>query len=590
MDTLSRALRRALVPALVAAALGLTLAPAALGPVSSPKNVAGPTVGFDPTTPTTSHAQLGCFTPACPIPGTELTDHGGAVLTHPVVYLVRFSASPTRLVPASGFVPRFFARTGPHGAGIAMAALNGAYARLYAEYMRPGAPYQGATVGGVLTWYDPALARASTINDAALRAEIVRRAADHTLPTIPGFQPIYVLVLRAHQTVSVGHGVTSDTTFCAYHAQAGPNSDPVPYVVLPNESAIPECDMAGPHTTSLDAVGPILSHELAETVTDPYNQGAWYQDTPWAENADLCEAPGAPANAVPGYYDGVSYPLTPLYSDVAHACVGGPVATSLVSTLSGSTLSVLAVSTSGAVQDQPITVTDGTTVLSATTNNLGQATLSLPASMTGSLVVTYAGAGPLEPCTEFVNPAGVATTLTPSSVAPTLHATTAVNGGAIDVTATRGGAPLGDVAVELVAVSRTVLATAVTNAQGQAVLPVGLDVPAGLALSVVYTGSPAGPAASVPVTVPSPITIGVNAPASAPAQSHATVTVTLSPGLGHVLVAVQSAGVPVASAYTSASGQATLSVTVAPGANTFTATLALGSLAESTTFTVDGVS
>ncbi|MEO9239355.1 MAG: hypothetical protein ABI418_14840, partial [Jatrophihabitantaceae bacterium] len=69
--------------------------------------------------------------------------------------------------------------------------------------------------------------------------------------------------------------------------------------------------------SSLDGVSIVEGHELAEAITDP-ELNAWY-DSSGAEIGDICAWTGL---AVIGL-NGGSYPMQPLWSNAANACVQG---------------------------------------------------------------------------------------------------------------------------------------------------------------------------------------------------------------------------------------------------------------------------
>lgn len=82
-----------------------------------------------------------------------------------------------------------------------------------------------------------------------------------------------------------------------------------------------------PHTL-IDATANALSHEIFETITDPYaqlsfqpqyGQYAWLDSTQSFEIGDLCQDVVAPANLA-----GKTYKIQPEYSNAAAACVYSP--------------------------------------------------------------------------------------------------------------------------------------------------------------------------------------------------------------------------------------------------------------------------
>lgn len=578
------------ITTLAAALLGLAPLAALPAPAgASPLGHSNPFDSFDPAPTAPTARPIGCYTPVCPPAGTVVSDNGGQVLTHPIVYIVRFSASRTTVQPAGGLVPQLAdpARAGtPSGRGLVLATLTGSHSTLFNEYMMPSAPYRGAAFGGVLTWYSPQLATDRTVTDHEFKLYMDGLYAHHQVPTRSGYQPVFVLMTRASQTVSAW-GYTSQMGFCAYHSQVQPHgATPLAYVVLPYEPLGSGCDSAAGPKTLINQESPVLSHELDETVTDPYTKMAWVQPQSYAEVADLCEATSAAADSYPVTYDGVAYQISPMFSNVAHACVGTPEPTTIYSTLDASgALSVKVVSPVGAVQDQPVTVSDGTSTLTATTDATGSATLALPAS-TGVVTVAFAGAGPLEASTETVAPTLPSTTLAAAAGAPSVS-TTAVGPATVSAQLVNGVNPIASATLDLVAAGQTVVGTAVTNDSGTATFTVPTIVPQGTALSVVYAGSAASAADVTDASVPNPVAINIDAPSSVTLPNQPTATITLAPALADVHIAITQGGIPVISGVTDATGTftAVLPITAA-GMTTFVVTISLGTWSETSTVSI----
>ena len=428
---------------------------------------------FDPAPSPSKPAN--CFNVACPPPGTSLSDHNGPVLTHPIVYLVQFSNTRSGVSPISTEPYKLFNTRAPNARGIVMATLTGGYSSLYKEYMRTGAPYQGATYGGMQTWYSPHLATSPVITDNQIKSAIRTHlgAVSRTAPTRS--QPIYVIFGRLNQKINA-FGTDSQLGFCAYHSGVSLSKNhPVAYIVMPYEASSPSCDHAAtPHASIVDKYSPILSHELAETVTDPYGALAWAQNQTYAELADLCAVSGPDFTSVA--WQGVSYPLSPLFSNVAHTCVTGPTRTLLYATLtSPSTLQILAVSDVGPLVSQPVSVATSQSLLTTTTSSSGEATIELPTAPVGPIVVSFAGDSPLLPSTTTIDPAPTPPALTAVASPPAYADGSLGPRSTISATLDSASAPIAGAQLYLVAFNQTILSSAATNQNGVAIFNVGQD-------------------------------------------------------------------------------------------------------------------
>lgn len=517
--------------------------------------------------PSTSNPTGGCYTTVCAPAGTEMSYVGGPVLTHPTVYLVRFSASRHGLVPASGYVPGAFSSTAPNAASTAMAALNGSYADVLREYARPGA-YRGATYGGTLTVYAPNIAGRPRVADAQIQAAL--RPVMQRVPA--GRQPIFVVFTPAHQVVSDA-GTNSVLGFCAYHGSAVLSSgSAAAYVVIPNESADPTCNDAPVSQPSpLVQMGPQLSHELVETVTDPFPVPGWIESTSGDEIADICQT-GTPS-ALPTQYRGQTYYLAAVYSNVAGACVAGAQPVALQVSQSGSTVTVVTDSASGPVLNQRLTVSGAGAKKTVST---AEGSTSFTWSNPGPLTISFAPVGPFLGATATIVPTASASTITTSVTAPTLSGDTLTGSASVSAVLTASGTPVAGAALALVA-SGTVIALSTTDATGTANFAIAPQIPLGLALQVVYAGSPgAAPAVAttqvnvgipVQITTPStPVTVAGLAP----------VQVTVPAALSGVNVYIDTTCLVTAGWVNTSGVYSTLVAIVNPGVTTYYAVLVMG--------------
>jgi len=144
------------------------------------------------------------------------------------------------------------------------------------------------------------LTPSTTVHVRTIAAELVAQQKAGVLPA-PDAQgnTIYVVHFPPGITITddsyAGHASigTSCIEFCAYHDDYFNLAEPriFPFIVMPDISQGAGC-LAGCGTgTPFDRYTEVLSHELYETVTDPYGTG--WENSPFCgseEVADVCEA------------------------------------------------------------------------------------------------------------------------------------------------------------------------------------------------------------------------------------------------------------------------------------------------------------
>lgn len=265
-----------------------------------------------------AHTSSTCVNNVCPIPGALPTYHGGLLITQPRVYILVFSDTPTGISPSTGFQSDPTSTATPSVASFIGAALNSSYSSWWAEYSVPtaGQVLQPGSFAGQVTVYDPTLADAATVTDAQITAAMISANAAHELPA---YSPdnIFTVMLRAGQIVSVDPTANSATTFCAYHqvTYTVGVGESIPYIVLPNEASNTGCQGTTLSVASFDELTISLSHELMETITDPFFNGWGSTD---AELADVCDGGSSATYDTIG---GASYAVQYVYSIAASACV-----------------------------------------------------------------------------------------------------------------------------------------------------------------------------------------------------------------------------------------------------------------------------
>ena len=245
------------------------------------------------------------FNGDCPTANQALQYNGGTLLTSPAVYVVTFSTSSTTEASTdnSGFVSGALVNDGtgtasPQLQGAINASLNSPWSKWWqAEYSTPNATLSSGHYAGSIIVNDPTAANGSpqlycssvdgsgtctaqasgtVIDDADIEAAL---SASPLVSQIATQNPnaIFVTLFRADQVITYGQTPTqvspqnSVTAFCGYHSDVTPvPTSHLAYVVLPNEGGQAGCNFVGGAAgTDFNNFTAILSHELAETQTDP---------------------------------------------------------------------------------------------------------------------------------------------------------------------------------------------------------------------------------------------------------------------------------------------------------------------------------
>ncbi|HEY6348284.1 MAG TPA: Ig-like domain-containing protein [Candidatus Angelobacter sp.] len=203
-----------------------------------------------------------------------------------------------------------------------------------------GKPGSNQTVGhgvfdGLFTINPSAVNDGSTITDDQIQAELLAQVAANNLPApVSDAQgnsnTVYVLFFPPGKTIRLGT-LTSCVPrgFCGYHSttfgQTGGKN--LLYSVLPDMQPPSGCSSGCGGIGQLDSVTNVLTHELAETVTDP-DTGlaatiarplAWVQATDGQEVGDLCNTEQASFSS-----NGQTYTIQKIFSNFQGDCEVGP--------------------------------------------------------------------------------------------------------------------------------------------------------------------------------------------------------------------------------------------------------------------------
>ncbi len=300
----------------------------------------------------------------------QLTYYGGPIVQNPV--FVNVSWGPN-VAPYSTQLDGF----------VNQVACSAEWTSTMAQYTGGSGPLTHIEPGTF--WGSVVLAPASnatTLDDAAIKTQVAKWIADGKLPPNDGNTIYSILFPPGVRITQGGSSSCISGGFCAYHGTAaGGNGKDILYAVLPDQGPGSGCNTGcGSSSTLLNNVTSVLSHELAEIITDPEVGIATYFGPPLAwydakkgEIGDIC-------NANQGTLLG--WTVQKEWSNVDNACVTQSqgfaikaVAASIVAGQNGST----EITTQSIGVGAPVSI------------NFGVA--SLPAGVTANFGAPAAGAG-----------------------------------------------------------------------------------------------------------------------------------------------------------------------------------------------------
>lgn len=314
----------------------------------------------------------------CPTADQNMVYNGGPLLTTPAVYVVTFSTSSNAetSTDTSGFVSGTLASG---NGGLASTGLIGAINTIensswsswwQSEYSTPNytlgaGQYAGSIIvnnatvaNGSLQTYCSQMdtttgnctqyANGIVIDDSDIQNALTSALSTNTALAAAAANPnaIFVTMFRADQVITYGQAAqvvapeNSMTAFCGYHANIAPDSITpstpsvnLNYVVLPNEAGSGGCQFTSTSSSDFDNFTPILSHELAETQTDPQQTGSGSQSdgTGWIaplsgtdyEIGDNCESSPYVVDGASMTQNVEGYWLQDIWSNEAQGCLSG---------------------------------------------------------------------------------------------------------------------------------------------------------------------------------------------------------------------------------------------------------------------------
>ena len=258
----------------------------------------------------------------------NLTYHGGAVATAPVIYVVFWGSQWNGNDPSgeASYLVNFYkgisgaetwsASTTQYCQGVAFGSTSCANTSASNLVGHPAtSPLVDAHV-----WYDNGSAAPSAPSQSQLAAEAARAAATQFHDYSASAQ--YVIA-TAHGNNASGFG----TQYCAWHSSTSTSGGTLAYTNLPYMSdAGASCGQNFVNRSSglLDGVSIVGGHEYAETITDAFPNGGWL-DGKGAENGDKCAwiSPGSAGGAKNVLLATGSFPVQSLWSNSFNGGAGG---------------------------------------------------------------------------------------------------------------------------------------------------------------------------------------------------------------------------------------------------------------------------
>ncbi len=310
---------------------------------------------------------------------------------------------------------------------------------------------------------DPTPIAGNVISDYQIQTEIAKALDAQLLPQ-PDLNSVYFVMFPPGVTI-----VNTDTAscvedgFCAYHSTFRYASQNVAYAVVPDFTG--GCSQGCGTGGELVSISSVMSHELAESITDPVPNSGWYdasQPNGAGEIADICDSPGRDQSQING--NTVQY----LWSNADNACVPAKppandfsinVSTTAIGLALGATKTVTITTavTTGVAEPLTINLDGATTGLTAsvspTTINSGDtATLTLTAA--ADATATHASIEVSAAIGDYSRDTAVNVTVgTPAdfSLAVTPTTQTLLEGGSttFTVTPTQTVAPIGDITLSV---------------------------------------------------------------------------------------------------------------------------------------------
>jgi serine protease len=167
------------------------------------------------------------------------------------------------------------------------------------------------------SWYDNGASAPRRPSQSALASEAVKAAGHFGNTTATKNGSVQYVVATAHGYNASGFG----SSYCAWHSSTSSSYGDVAYTNLPYiTDAGASCGANFNGLGSTAGITIVEGHEFAETITDQFPNGGWL-DSSGAEIGDKCAWDSATSNQP--FLNGSSFPVQPLWSNVANGGSGG---------------------------------------------------------------------------------------------------------------------------------------------------------------------------------------------------------------------------------------------------------------------------
>ena len=244
--------------------------------------------------------------------------YGGPVIPNAAVTHVLWGAGT--------YVPTVALTTTPNVVTFFQGVLTSPYLDMLSQYPSSTANIgHGTYLGSKQITPSAGAASAAKIDDVAIQAELSAQIKAGNLPA-PNANSYYAVFFPKGKSITQGGSPSCAAGgFCAYHGTFVLNGVNVAYGVHPDMSAGSGCDVGcGASATPFNNLTSVVSHELAEAITDPAVGLAtvygpplgWYNAT-YGEIGDICNAQQGALT----FASGVTYTVQKEWSNKVSGCV-----------------------------------------------------------------------------------------------------------------------------------------------------------------------------------------------------------------------------------------------------------------------------
>jgi uncharacterized repeat protein (TIGR01451 family) len=294
----------------------------------------GPARPLRPSAAAGDTGPIGSYTPpAVPSPGVDLPAGSGPIMPTMTIYYVFWLPTGDHYESNAAGDTNYENLLGQFAGDLG----SNAYHNLLTQYNGTNGTISNSVAYGG-SWVDTSVyphagSVADPLQDSDIQAEVSSAVATNGW-TEDINHIVAVFTANGIQECNGGSGCTDSATngFCAYHGHFSDGSNDAVYAFMgfdnfthvaskPNLTCLP----GGTYPNSdvnADSEINTLSHELAESATDPHPNATWTAPNPEGEIGDACNFFFAPRNdnGADVYLNGHGYVLQMLYSNAAHNC------------------------------------------------------------------------------------------------------------------------------------------------------------------------------------------------------------------------------------------------------------------------------